>query len=368
MSKCIGRKNGQRAVLFAKAVLVAAASLSLGACAGLGDGPDFLTKASTPMAGDTSTANAAPPETAGSAGDLQKATEYWGKEYSQKPQNLEAALAFAKNLKAMGQKTQAMAVLQQSSIYHGANKQLASEYGRLALELDQVTVAQQMLALADDPVAPDWRVISGRGTALAKQGKYQDAIPFYERAMTLAPDKPSILNNLAMALTMNGEASKAEELLRRAGKTGAGGDAKLNQNLALVLGLQGKYDEATKVASQGLPADKAASNTALVRQIVKLEPKVMPQGVIAMPAPVMVAGSPVPAGLAGMKPAVAEQAPMGAWTTKVASAASPKLLAPKVEPALSASAKVQVPAIPAGIPADAATAESSDFILRPSAH
>jgi Flp pilus assembly protein TadD len=352
MSKCGGRQNGQRAVSFAKVVIVAAASLSLGACAGLGDAaPDFLASNSAAPAADPSPAPAG--DSANGAAELAKATEYWGKKYSEKPQDLEAALAFAKNLKAMGQKGQAMAVLQQASIYHGANKKLASEYGRLALELDQVTVAQQMLAVADDPVAPDWRVVSARGTAMAKQGKYQEAIPFYDRALTLAPNQPSVLNNLALAYTMNGEPAKAEDLLRQAGNANPN-NAKVNQNLALVLGLQGKYDEATKVASNNMPAEKAASNIALVRQMVKLEPKVLPQGVIVKPAPVLVAGG-APAGT-GLKPAVADQA-AAAWATKVAVATPVQSPA---KPAVPASATI--PPAPA-----LASSPAGDFVLKPSA-
>ena len=45
--------------------------------------------------------------------------------------------------------------------------------------MDQVGVANQMLAMADDATKPDWRVISARGTVMAKQAKYTDAIPFY---------------------------------------------------------------------------------------------------------------------------------------------------------------------------------------------
>ena len=40
----------------------------------------------------------------------------------------------------------ALAVLQQASSVHGQNRELASEYGRLALELGQVKVASQVLA------------------------------------------------------------------------------------------------------------------------------------------------------------------------------------------------------------------------------
>jgi len=320
MSVSIGQRATGTGRSPAKAALAIMVSLSMGACSSLGtDGPDLLasTPSPSPAAGAADTASA--------QNDLPKATEYWGKQYAQKPQDLDAALNFAKNLKAMGQKSQALAVLQQASIYHGANKKLASEYGRLALELDQVTVAQQMLAMADDPVSPDWRVISARGTVFAKQGKYQDAIPFYERALTLAPGNPSIMNNLALAQTMNGDAAKAEDMLRQAA-TANPNNAKVNQKLALVLGLQGKYDEATKVASVALPAEKAASNTALMRQMVKLEPKVLPQGVIAKPS-VLMAASPAPAAVAGLKPAVTDQPSAAAWTPKVA-AVTPAQAAP----------------------------------------
>ena len=134
-----------------------------------------------------------------------------------------SALSYARNLKAMGEKRQALAVLQQASLFHPGHRSLNSEYGRLALEFDQVSVAQRLLEQADDPTNPDWRVISARGTVLAKQGRYRDAIPLYERALALAPDQASVLNNLALAHAMEGHPDKAEPLLKRApiaGRTG----------------------------------------------------------------------------------------------------------------------------------------------------
>jgi Flp pilus assembly protein TadD len=210
-----------------------------------------------------------------SSSELQKATEFWGKEFAQNPRDLKVALNYAKNLKAMGEKQRSMAVLQQASLFHGQSRELASEYGRLALELDQVNVAGRLLAAADDPGNPDWRVISARGTVLAKQGKYTEAIPYYERALTLALDQHSILSNLAHAHAMNGDASRAETMLRQAA-TADRSSLKIRQNLALVLGLQGKYDEAKLLASGDLPAESAAENANVLRQIVKLEPKAPP--------------------------------------------------------------------------------------------
>ena len=204
-----------------------------------------------------------------------KATEYWGKAYAKEPRNLEAALSYAKNLKAMGEKRRALAVLQQASIFHGNSRELASEYGRLALEFDQIGVAGRLLAAADDPTNPDWRIISARGTVLAKQGKYKDAIPFYENALALAPDHPSLLSNLALAYAMNGEPKRAETMLRQAAATDRN-SLKIRQNLALVLGLEGKYDEAKLLASRDLSPENAAENTDYLRRIVKLEKKSPP--------------------------------------------------------------------------------------------
>jgi Flp pilus assembly protein TadD len=234
--------------------------------------------------------------------ELEKATEYWGKEYAQSPRDLQKGLNYARNLKAMGEKQRSLAVMQQLSLFHGQSRELASEYGRLALDLDQVSVASRLLAVADDPTQPDWRVISARGTALAKQGKYADAIPFYERALTLAHDQPSILSNLALAQAMNGEPERAEAMLRQAASTDRN-SLRIRQNLALVLGLQGKYDEAKLLASQDLPAEKAAQNTAYLRQIVKLEPNTPPTSK---------AGTKLAQRAASPKPPKASAAPEGA--------------------------------------------------------
>ena len=214
--------------------------------------------------------------------ELQKATEYWGKAYAKNPRDAPTAINYAKNLKALGEKQQALAVLQQTSVFHGTNRSLNAEYGRLALEFDQVSLAQKLLEQADDPANPDWRVISARGTALAKQGVYKDAIALYQRALTLAPNEASILNNMAMAHVALGEPEKAEPLLKRAAIAGGHG-ARVNQNLALTLGLQGKYDEAKVAAARDLPADKAAASVDYMRSIVKLEPKPLMTGAVDKP-------------------------------------------------------------------------------------
>ena len=250
-----------------------AASLMLGGCGQvLNPGATDLLSLNTPPHSQMRQAQANEPAQSGD--ELRKATEYWGDAYAKNPRDLKIALSYARNLKAMGEKGRAMAVLQQASIFHGESRELAGEYGRLALDLDQVNIAKQLLAGADDPGHPDWRIVSARGTVLAKEGKYGEAIPFYERALSLAHDQPSLLSNLALAYAMNGEPARAAAMLRQA--SSADTSPRIRQNLALVLGLQGKYDEAKLVAARDLSADKASDNAAYLRQVVKLDPKDVP--------------------------------------------------------------------------------------------
>ena len=262
----IGAAGNRRPVL--NALVIAGAGLLLAACSQLSSLPQ-LTAAQSPTPATDATAEAATPDT---RTDLQKATEYWGKEFAKNPRDAQIALNYARNLKALGEKRQALAVLQQASVFHGGHRGLNAEYGRLALEFDQVSLAGKLLEQADDPTNPDWKLISARGTVLAKQGRYRDAIAFYERALVLAPEQASILNNLALAHAMEGHPDKAEPLLKRAAAAG-GNEPRVGQNLALVLGLQGKYDEAKLTAARDLPPDNAAANVDYVRNIVKLQPK-----------------------------------------------------------------------------------------------
>jgi len=261
-----------------RGMLGLAACLTIGGCAQMPipGGPDPLTLND----GKTDPKPGEPTGTPQTAGELAKATEYWGKQYAANSRDLKVALNYARNLRAMGEKQRALEVVQQASIFHGDSRELAGDYGRLALDLDQAELAGRLLAIADDPVHPDWRIVSARGTVLAKLGKYTEAIPFYDRALTLAPGQPSVLSNLALATAMSGNAARAEQLLRQA-EAADSNSPKIRQNLALVLGLQGKYDEAKLIAARDLPMETAAENNSFLRQVVKLEPKTVPSTVDA---------------------------------------------------------------------------------------
>ncbi len=319
---------------------VLAASMLAGACSSggsLGSLDSFL--GSAPPSADPAAdklANA-PGGAAAPKTDLDKALAYWSEEYKKKPAELKTALAYAKNLKAAGHKEQAYGVLQNASMIHGDSKELANELGRIALEYDQVGLAEKLLAIAEDPLKPDWRLMSARGTVFAKQNKFAEAIQMFDRALVLAPNQASVMNNLAMAHAGNGNPAKAEEILRRVAATS--NDPKVKQNLALVLGLQGRHEEAVAARSGAVSQTAAVADTEYIKQMVKATPASMP----AQPTPAVMttprAGRPAPpqarviearstttspaAGTDALRPAdgpTAVGSPAGAWSTSVSAA------------------------------------------------
>lgn len=314
-----GTNAGKRSTGLTARLLVLALAAMTGACSSLSEETGLDLLAAGPTAQDQRPAN----EGGAPQSELGKATEYWGKEYSKNPKNATAAIAYAKNLKALGNKQEAFNVLAQAAQTTPDNRELAAEYGRLALDLEKVSLAAQLLEVADDPMRPDWRVVSARGAALAKLGRYKDAVQHLERANMLAPDQVAVQNNLALAYAMNGDPAKAETLLRSAVAKG-GASAKTKQNLALVLGLQGKYDEATQVGSTVVSADVARENTSVVRQMVRLEPKASqpftaPPALASAPAQTWPTQTQAPAATVAFKPATIDNSSAGSWDATVVS-------------------------------------------------
>lgn len=244
-------------------VAAVTASLMLGACAS-STSPGLGVLANNDTAAETM---AKLPENA----SPETAKAYWATAYAKNPKDEAAAIGFAKALKATGEADRAESVLQQAAMYMPDSRPVASELGRLTLEKGNLELAQKLLARADDPSRPDWRVISALGTIRAKQGDNREAQSFFERAYEIAPDEPSVLNNLALTYALNGDPAKAETMLRKAAD--AGGDtAKIRQNLALVLGVQGRFDEAKTVVAVDLEAGKAQANVDYLQKMVKATP------------------------------------------------------------------------------------------------
>jgi Flp pilus assembly protein TadD len=239
---------------FASAAVTAILAASLGGCQTMSDVTGALTQKS-------SAAAPAIPD------DPRRAVEVYGDRYRANPKNAEAALAYGQALRASGQRAQAAAVLEQATIAHPGNKALLAAYGRALADNGNSQAAFDVLSRAHSPDNPDWRILSVQGTVLDKQGKHDEARRYYASALKIAPEEPSVLSNLGLSYMLTRELPDAEKTLRRAyGNPRA--DVRVRQNLALVVGLQGRFAEAETIAKGDLPSEEAAANVAYLREML----------------------------------------------------------------------------------------------------
>src|ERR1700675_1104441 len=237
--------------LLASVAMTALLAAGLGGCQTMAD----VTGSLTPKA------EAAPDA------DPHRSVDVYGERYRANPKDADAALQYGQALRAAGQRAQAVAVLEQATIAHPGDKALLAGYGRALVDNGNFQQAFDVLSRAHSPEDPDWRILSAQGTALDQLGRHDEARQYYASALKIVPQEPSVLSNLGLSYVLSKDLPKAEETLRRAyGRPDA--DPRVRQNLALVVGLQGRLAEAEGIAKADRPPEEAAANVAHLRQVL----------------------------------------------------------------------------------------------------
>jgi Flp pilus assembly protein TadD len=212
----------------------------------------------------------------GSLGDKTEASrsaeprqplEFYRDRFRANPKDVDAALQYGKALRAAGQRSQAVAVLEQASMAHPGDKALLAGYGRALADNGNFQQAFDTLSRAHTPEDPDWRILSAEGAVLDQLGQFDEARQYYASALKIMPDDPSVLSNLGLSYVLSKDLPKAEETLRRANSR-ADADPRVRLNLALVIGLQGRVAEAEGLVKADRPPDEAASNVAYLRRLL----------------------------------------------------------------------------------------------------
>ena len=199
--------------------------------------------------------------------DARRDVELYRDRFRANPKDAGAALQYGQALRAAGQRSQAVAVLEQATIAHSGNKALLAGYGRALADNGNFQKAFDVLTRAHTPDDPDWRILSVQGTVLDQLGRHDEARQYYASALKIVPGEPTVLSNLGLSYALSKDLPKAEETLRRAYGS-AGADTRVRQNLALVVGLQGRFAEAESIARADRPAEEAAANVAYLKQLL----------------------------------------------------------------------------------------------------
>src|SRR6267142_788978 len=247
------RQQSSLARLLASAAVTAILAVGLGGCQTMSDITGSI----------TSKAEASPAPDA----DPRRSVDAYGERYRANPKDADAALRYGQALRAAGQRSQAVAVFEQATIANPGNKALLAAYGRALADNGNFKQAFEVLGRAHTPDNPDWRILSVQGTTLDQLGRHDEARRYYASALKIVPEEPSVLSNLGLSYVLSRDLPKAEETLRRA-YASTKADARVRQNLGLVVGLQGRFAEAESLVKADLPPDEAASNVAYLKQML----------------------------------------------------------------------------------------------------
>src|SRR3954463_16388391 len=251
------RQQSSLARLLASAAVTATLAAGLGGCQTMSDITGSITSSRSDSKAEASADN-----------DPRRAVEVYGERYRGNPKDADAALRYGQALRATGQRAQAVAVLEQATIAHPGNKALLAGYGRALADNGNFKQAFEVLGRAHTPDNPDWRILSVQGTALDQLGRHDEARRYYSSALAIVPDEPSVLSSLGLSYVLSRNLPKAEATLRQA-YASTRADARVRQNLGLVVGLQGRFAEAEGIVKADLPPEEAAANVAYLKEMLK---------------------------------------------------------------------------------------------------
>jgi Flp pilus assembly protein TadD len=190
-----------------------------------------------------------------------------GARYKARPRDKVTIIYFAAALRAAGQPDQAVAVLEAGLAVHRNDLDIRIAFAKALTAAGRFSQALNVAEDAIDPASPDWNALLVKGAILDQNGKNAEARALYTQALLIAPNEASLEANMGLSFAMTNDLGKAEQHLRRAVAM-RGATSQIRQNLALVVGLQGRFDECREMFARELPAEQVEANMSYIRALL----------------------------------------------------------------------------------------------------
>ena len=243
-----------------------------------------VTRAATPAKRDDGFVKATPEQiqTALRSDPLTQAA-FFANQFDHDPTNAPLGLYLSNAERALGHYEEAADTAHSVLLFAPNNTDALLAAARAHIAGNSAFYAIDPLKHLSELKPSDWQAWSLLGVAYDQTKRPDDATAAWQMALKLSPNNPAVLTNQAMARLSAGDLAGAEPLLRTAV---AQKDATLKerQNLALVLGLEGKLPEAERLLRQDLPPDVADANLAWLQQ--SLQTHAQPAATAAPATPV----------------------------------------------------------------------------------
>ncbi len=189
--------------------------------------------------------------------------------WRENPKSVRRAVTYARLLDAGDNKPALIKVLETTLTHNPNDAKLVAYLGKELVLAGRPAAGIKQLNKAIAAGENNWKVYSALGSAYDQIGKHREARAAYQSALAEQPQKVSIHNNIGMSYILEGNLKQAETSLRAAQSLPEGEfNQTLRQNLALSVGLQGRFKEASEIASRDLPPDQVEQNLAFLKRML----------------------------------------------------------------------------------------------------
>ena len=201
------------------------------------------------------------------AGQSQQSLAELTARYKSNPKDKGVIIHYAAALRSMGQAKQAISVLEVGIGTYPKDPDISVAYAKALTADGRFEQSLQVIDNTLRPDLPDWNALMVKGATLDQMGRNGEARQLYAQALVIAPGEASVEANLGLSYAMTNELPAAEQHLRRAIQM-RNATSKIRQNLALVVGLQGRFEECRALFAAELPPAEVESNLAYVRALL----------------------------------------------------------------------------------------------------
>ncbi len=208
-----------------------------------------------------------PPPPASDPARLRAYAQEVGARSAADPDDKAVALRYAAALRGLSRQAEAVAVLQRIAAKNPNDLVVLGAYGKALADAGRLQEAADVLERSHTPDHPNWTILSAQGSVADQMGAHDRAQAYYAAALRIVPDQPEVLSNLGLSYALERRMPMAEDTLRHAAAQ-PGADARVRQNLALVLSLEGKSAAAEEVSRRDLQPIEAAENVQSLKRMI----------------------------------------------------------------------------------------------------
>lgn len=237
-------------------------------------------------------------------GDLASSVTIYKRAHEMARERADILVELGQVLSALGAHNEAADVFREAARLEPDNTEALRGLGNSLLVMNQPALALEQfvaaLAVKEDP-----RVYNGMGVVHDVNGSHDSAQSSYRSGLQLAPTDMSLRNNLAISLGLAGKFDESIQILLPLVKE-RGATTRHRQNLAMIYGLAGRYADAASIARLEFDEPTVQNNLAYYETLRAMPGKDRAKAVFGISidaAPVLPTAAAAPAAPARATPA-----------------------------------------------------------------